>query len=60
MSNRQPSKQPPADTPGRPKSSSSRQQTHRGQQTQTGSPQVDGAGAEEPSQKQTPAKKRMT
>lgn len=29
------------ETPGRPKSSSSRQQTHRDQSTQTGSPEID-------------------
>jgi hypothetical protein len=33
---------PARDAPGRPKAGSSRQQTHRGQLTQTGSPELDG------------------
>jgi hypothetical protein len=35
------SQKPPQDTPGRPDSSSSRQQTHPDQSTQTGSPEID-------------------
>ena len=34
-------KQPPSDTPGKPKESGSRQQTHPEQSTQTGSPHTD-------------------
>lgn len=34
--------EPRQDTPGRPKSSSSRQQTHAGQNAQTGSRELDG------------------
>jgi hypothetical protein len=37
---------PTAEAAGRPKSSSSRQQTKPGQRTQTGSPEIDGASAE--------------
>jgi len=36
------------DTPGRPKSSSSRQQTHPNQDAQTGSPELDSQGTRKP------------
>jgi hypothetical protein len=36
------------DAPGRPKSSSSRQQTSAGQITQTGSPEIDGGHSRRP------------
>jgi hypothetical protein len=51
------SKQPPADEAvGRPNSSSSRQQTHRGQRTQTGSPQFDRASAVDSTEGKAPAR----
>jgi hypothetical protein len=37
--------EPKQDTPGRPKSSSSRQQTQPGQNSQTGSPELDARSA---------------
>lgn len=41
----------PEDSPGRPKSGSSRQQTSRGQVTQTGSPELDSAPTARPRRK---------
>ena len=58
MSSTQRSKQPTPDARGRPKSSSSRQQTHHGQQTQTGSPELDGDSAQKPSETPPPKKKK--
>ena len=55
MPNRSPSKGPTQDTPGRAKPSSSRQQTHPEQSTQTGAPDIDkrsrGRDAQEPARK---------
>lgn len=39
---------PTPDTPGRPKSSGSRQQTHPDQQAQTGSKDLDSTGKDKP------------
>ena len=48
---------PPQDTPGRPKASSSRQQTQPNQGTQSGSPELDAKDAGSP-QEQVAAKYR--
>lgn len=58
-SNKQPSSRPASEEAvGRPKATGSRQQMHRGQRTQTGSPAVDRTIAQRSSSRKLPKKKR--